>query len=207
MIVTGIEDCGSGKRKVFLDGQPAFVLYRGELSRCHIEKDQELPDEIYREIMDEILWKRIRMRCLYLLKNMDRTEYQLRTKLKQNFYPEELIGKVISWLKDLHYLDDARYAESYIRTHGETLSSMQLKQKLTQRGVPREVIQAAMEEQESPAEEELILRWVKKKKIDPFTCTPAEKQKLYAFLMRKGFSSSKVRKVLQSGSEMQDEYS
>ena len=92
MIVTEIEDCGSGKRKVYLDGQPAFVLYRGELSGCHIEKDQELPEAVYREIIDEILWKRIRMRCLYLLKSMDRTEYQLRTKLKQNFYPEELIG-------------------------------------------------------------------------------------------------------------------
>ena len=44
MIVTEIEDCGSGKRKVYLDGQPAFVLYRGELSLCHIEKDQELPE-------------------------------------------------------------------------------------------------------------------------------------------------------------------
>ncbi|MFQ9393879.1 MAG: hypothetical protein ACLR2E_06890 [Lachnospiraceae bacterium] len=44
-------------------------------------------------------------------------------------------------------------------------------------------------------------------KTDPSDCTPAEKQKLYAFLMRKGFSSSGVRKVLQSGSEMQNEYS
>ena len=87
MIVTEIEDCGSGKRKVYLDGQPAFVLYRGELSGCHIEKDQELPEAVYREIIDEILWKRIRMRCLYLLKSMDRTEYQLRTKLKQNSIP------------------------------------------------------------------------------------------------------------------------
>lgn len=94
------------------------MLYRGELSGCHIEKDQELPEAVYREIMDEILWKRIRMRCLYLLKSMDRTEYQLRTKLKQNFYPEELIDRVILWLENLHYLDDVRYAESYIRTHG-----------------------------------------------------------------------------------------
>ena len=207
MIVTEIEDCGSGKRKVYLDGQPAFVLYRGELSRCHIEKDQELPEAVYREIMDEILWKRIRMRCLYLLKSTDRTEYQLQTKLKQNLYPEELIKKVILWLKNLHYLDDAHYVESYIRTHGESLSPMQLKQKLTQRGVPRELIQEALEEQEGLTEEERILKWVKKKKIDLSDCTAAEKQKLYAFLMRKGFSFSKVRKVLQSGSEMQDEYS
>ena len=167
MIVTEIEDCGSGKRKVYLDGQPAFVLYRGELSLCHIEKDRELPEAVYREIMDEILWKRIRMRCLYLLKSMDRTEYQLRTKLKQNLYPEELIERVIRWLMDLHYLDDARYAENYIRTHGESLSAMQLKQKLTQRGVPREVLMQAMEEQEGPDEEVLIRKWVKKKKIDP----------------------------------------
>ena len=96
---------------------------------------------------------------------------------------------------------------SYIRTHGESLSTLQLKQKLTQRGVPRDVIQEALENQEGPDEEELIRKWVKKKKTDPSDCTPAEKQKLYAFLMRKGFSSSGVRKVLQSGSEMQNEYS
>ena len=167
MIVTEIEDCGSGKRKVYLDGQPAFVLYRGELSGCHIEKDQELPETVYREIMDEILWKRIRMRCLYLLKSMDRTEHQLRTKLKQNFYPEELIDRVILWLENLHYLDDVRYAESYIRTHGESLSTLQLKQKLTQRGVPRDVIQEALENREGPDEEELIRKWVKKKKKTP----------------------------------------
>ncbi len=37
--------------------------------------------------------------------------------------------------------------------------------------------------------------------------TAAEKQKLYAFLMRRGFSSSGVRRVLQGSSEMQNEYS
>ena len=44
MTVTQIEAMfGSGSRyRVYLDGQPAFVLYRGELSRYHIREGQPL---------------------------------------------------------------------------------------------------------------------------------------------------------------------
>lgn len=197
MIVTAIEDFGKGKQKVYLDGQLAFVLYRGELSRCHIEENRELSEENYKKIMEEILWKRIRERCLYLLKSMDRTEYQIRTKLHQSFYPEELIDRAMDWLKKLHYLDDARYAESYLRSQGEKRSRFQLQQDLVRKGVDKVLIKEAMDEMEECDEDVMIQKWIEKKRVDLNNCTPKDRQKLYGFLIRKGFSPSKVAQAIR----------
>lgn len=197
MIVTAIEDFGKGKQKVYIDRQLAFVLYRGELSGCHIQEQTELSEATYEKIMEEILWKRIRERCLYLLKSMDRTEYQLRVKLRQGFYPEELIDRVITWLKGLHYLDDTRYAECYLRSHAQTRSRLQLKQELAQRGVDSAIIKAALEEMDAPEEEVMIRKWVEKKRVNLSDCTDKDRQKLYGFLVRKGFSPSEVSRVLK----------
>ncbi len=50
---------------------------------------------------------------MHLLERMDRTEYQLRTKLKRNadIPTDSSIGYILwSMSKDLHYIDDVRYA-------------------------------------------------------------------------------------------------
>ena len=48
MTVTQTEAAGTGNRyRVYLDGQFAFVLYKGELSRYHIRPGRELePKEL-----------------------------------------------------------------------------------------------------------------------------------------------------------------
>lgn len=195
MIVTELTEFGKDKKKVYLDGQFAFVLYKGELSGCHIEEGQELPEEIYKKIMEEILWKRIRQRCLFLLKSMDRTEYQLRQKLRENGYPEELMDRAVNWLKELHYLDDVRYAEHYVRFHGEQKGRKLIQMELSQRGISREIIRTALEMEEGLDEEKAIRGWIQKKGIHLESATPKEKNRLYGFLLRKGFSSSKISKV------------
>lgn len=201
MIVTAIEDHGKTKKKVYLDGQFAFVLYNGELSGCHIMEQRELPEEVYERIMEEILWKRIRQRALFLLKDMDRTEYQLRQKLKGDLYPEKLIHRVVEWLYSYHYLDDERYAENYVRCHVEKKSRRQMVQDLLQKGVEKQIAEAAVDTQETPNEEVLIRKWIEKKKIDPENASTKDLQKLYGFLLRKGFSPSEVSRVLKGMEE------
>ena len=61
MLITAIESYGSKKAKVFLENEFAFVLYKGELSNYGITEQTDLPDEKYRELMDEVLRKRSRL--------------------------------------------------------------------------------------------------------------------------------------------------
>ena len=48
MVVTRVEAVTKTKYKVYVDGQFAFILYKGELSRFHIAEDQELSQEAMR---------------------------------------------------------------------------------------------------------------------------------------------------------------
>ena len=197
MIITNIEAVTKAKSRVYIDEQLAFVLYKGELSRYKIKKDEEISEETYREIIDEVLTKRAKIRCIYLLKSMDRTEYQLRTKLKQGGYPEEAVNTAIEYVKNLHYIDDNRYAQYYIEGRTGSKSKQQITQDLLRRGISKELIQSIYEQQEPEDETDQIRKWVEKKRVDLETADPKEINRLYGFLMRKGFQSSDISKVLR----------
>lgn len=68
MIVTALEPVGKTRVQVFLDGEKAFVLYRNEAYRMGIREGESLSEQAYAEIMQEILPKRARLRCMNILK-------------------------------------------------------------------------------------------------------------------------------------------
>ena len=70
MIVTRVEAVTKTKYKVYVDGQFAFILYKGELSRFHIAEDQELSQESYEKIRTEVILKRAKLRAMHLLNDM-----------------------------------------------------------------------------------------------------------------------------------------
>ena len=70
MIVTGIEEQTKTKFKVYLDGTFAFVLYKGELKRFGIKQGENLAQENYEKIQNEVLLKRAKKRAMHLLEDM-----------------------------------------------------------------------------------------------------------------------------------------
>ena len=96
MTVTKIEPVTKTRYKVYVDGQFAFVLYKGELSRYHIAEDSELEEKTYQSIRKEIILKRAKLRAMHLLNDMGRTESQLRTKLLRNDYPSDIVEEAIA---------------------------------------------------------------------------------------------------------------
>ena len=58
MQITDIKSVSKTKFKVYLDGQFAFTLYKGELFRYRIQEDGELSEEVYQEIREKVVLKR-----------------------------------------------------------------------------------------------------------------------------------------------------
>ncbi len=106
MTVTEIVPVDKRRSKVILDDDFTLVLYRGELKRYFIEEGSEISEEVYQEIVKEILYKRARERVLFLLKSSDKTEQELRRKLKEGFYPQEVIDYAIHFLKEHRFIND-----------------------------------------------------------------------------------------------------
>ena len=119
MEVTKTEALTKTKYKVELDGEFAFVLYKGELSRFGIAEGAKLPEETVEKIRTEIILKRAKLRAMHLLEDMDRTEGELHRKLVQGMYPEDIAGAAIAYVKSFGYLDDARYAQNFILSRKE----------------------------------------------------------------------------------------
>jgi regulatory protein len=208
MYILEIKQTGTAKNKykVCLEGGADFVLYKRELSKLHIEAGQDLPEELYEQILKEIQIPRAKKRAMHLLEKMDRTEQQLRTKLREAGYASEAIEDAISYVKSYHYIDDERYARTYIRIHQQSKSKQRLKMDLLKKGIDKEVIDLALEEEFEQSEEEMILQLLKKKHYDPSTADQKERNKMYRFLMQRGFRSSDISHVIGQLESYGEEY-
>ena len=73
MTVTRIEELSRSRCKIYLEDSFAFVLYKGELRLYGVREQEELSEESYREIMQEVLPKRATLRCMNLLQSRRET--------------------------------------------------------------------------------------------------------------------------------------
>lgn len=199
MTVTEIEPCTKTKFKVYLDGKFAFVLYKGELSRYRIEKGGEIESITAEKIRTEVVLKRAKLRAMHLLGDMDRTEAVLREKLRQGGYTQEIIDRAIEYVKSFGYLDDARYAENFVRSRQKSKSRKEIRAVLLQKGVSSDLIENAFENcSDEGGEQEAVRVLMRKKKFNPKTADDRDKQKIYAYLTRKGFGYETIRQVIQN---------
>jgi regulatory protein len=201
MLVIDIEEISKSKVKVSTDSGAAFSLYKSELRTYGIAKDREISEETYLTLMDEVLVKRAKLRCMNLLKSRDYTRHQLEDKLKSNCYPKEVIDKAIAYVMSYGYVDDLRYAVSYIGYKSASKSSKQIKNELMRKGISKDDIEAAFMQCSDTGnitdETKLIERLLEKKKFDKKTATYEDKQKIIGFLYRKGFSLDMIYKAVE----------
>ncbi|MGN0341314.1 MAG: regulatory protein RecX [Roseburia sp.] len=175
-----------------MDNGTYLILYTGELRKYGLQEGARLPEEQYRELYYDVFGKRVKKRALALLEKMDRSEKNLRDKLRQNDYPEDLIEEAIAYTKQYHYIDDARYAEQYVACRQGEKSTLQLRQELMRKGIDRAVIDQVMEEGYVSDDREKIIAFLKKRGYDPEKADRSGQQKIYASLMRKGFRSEDI---------------
>ena len=200
MIVTDIVDITKSRSRIYLDGEFAFVLYKGELRFYHIAIGAKVTEEDYEEILRTLLPKRAKKRCLMLLQKKDYTEEELRRKLREGEYPASCIDEAIEYVKGYHYVDDFRYCMSYISCYGGRCSRQQMVSRLLAKGVAKDCILRAYEEcmdkGEVSSEEELIYAVLDKKHFDISTANYKARQKMYRHLLYKGFSADCVSRIL-----------
>ena len=196
MIVTGIEAVTKKKYKVELDGQLAFVLYKGELARYCLDLDKELKKEQYDEIMNKVL-KRAKQYLLHLLTKMDRTECELETKLRRAYYPDEIIEQAIAYVKSYGYVDDESYARRYLQNYEGRLSFRQIKWKLSSKGIPKNILEELTEMRTNHDERELVEAYIQKKIKGKSQLDEKELKKVADFLYRKGIENTDIWDALK----------
>lgn len=199
--VNNYEALSKGRYRVAFDNGVSCILYRSEAAQLSIEVQCSLTDENYDYLINEIVGKRAKKRAMHILEQMDRTEHQLREKLAKGEYPQECIDSAVEYVKKYRYLDDERFASSYVRYHQEKLSRQQLSVKLSQKGVNKDIIAEALEMEYEADDGEKIRNLLSKRHFDPDNTDRQENNKIYQYILRRGFKSSDILKEMRVFSE------
>lgn len=200
MIVSQMTALTRGRYRVVMEDETAFVLYRGELAKLNIREGGEVSEETLRKIREEILLLRAKKRVLNLLQRKDYTSAALREKLREGSYPEACIEEAVAYAASYGYVDDARYAEDFIRYHLEKKGRIRIEQDLMKKGISRELIDDVFERLAAEGtvqdEERMIKDLLQKKNFNEKAATRQEKQRMYAFLYRRGFHTEAINNAL-----------
>jgi regulatory protein len=202
MIVTNLIELNKSRTKVYIDNEFAFVLYKGELRLYHIKEGSPVLKEDYEKILTEVLPKRAKLRAMNLLMKKEYTVQELRKKLQNGDYPENIIDEALEYVASFRYIDDLRYATDYITAHEDSRSRRRIEQDLMKKGISKAVLEQAWDNWRdnggSQNEAAMIKTLLDKRHYDPESADIKEQQKTYAFLMRKGFSADNIRKTMKA---------
>lgn len=112
-----------------------------------------------------------------------KTKYEVKQKLIKIGYSQDVIDMVISYLLDIGYIDDYDYVESYIRQNERFLkySIFEIKQKLLQKGIKKDIIEEKMSVLEDSGYDKKILE-----KLMNGKCKDMEPLKQKQYLYRRG---------------------
>ena len=205
-VITSIEELDKSRVKVYIDEQFAFVLYKGELRSMGLKQNSAITEHQLFQITSEILPKRAKKRAMNLLQKRQYTEKQLRDKLKQGLYQEEVIDDAVEYVKSFHYIDDLRFASDYILYYSEYRSRGRIENDLIKKGIDRDVIlkaYALTEEKDNLTDEQdLIRKELEKKHFCIDEADFAQKQKIIGYLYRNGFRLENIRNVIDVVDEL-----
>lgn len=196
MYIVKVETVNTKKSRITFDNGIECICFRSEIRKFALEEGEEIGQAEYEELMNDYIGKRAKKKAMDLLIRSDKTEKELRDKLKRECFPEDIIEDTIAYLHSYHYINEENYLETYIQYRGKGKSRICLKQELKRKGFESEIIEQYLDEYYNEREE--LHQLVKKKMSGVGELTQKKKEMLCMQLYRKGFSVSDIRKEIDS---------
>lgn len=144
--------------------------------------------------------KNARRKAMRLLEHMDRTERGLTEKLTQAGFSPEAVSDALEYVKSYGYIDDSRYARTYIAYRMDSKSRQKILQELAGKGVDRQTALEAWEEEagiHQPDETELLKKTIEKKYKPGTALDDGQMRRLCGYLARRGFRQGDIFRVLE----------
>jgi regulatory protein len=184
----------SNRIAVHLDGVFAFELASGVARQAGLRIGDMLSKETQDRLAEDDARHRARERAVRLLALRDRSEREVEVGLQTSGFDPAVISDTVSWLRDLGYLDDERFA---VRYAAEKLRAgwgkRRVKTELLRKGLERTLVEAALDGEgvNAPAAAEGVeslvalahKRFGKQFRLDP----EGAERRLAGFLARRGY--------------------
>lgn len=134
--------------------------------------------------------------ALYLLSHREHSKKELVNKLSAKGNAQEEINSIILRLEDMNYLNDARFAEIFVRSRiSKPLGKNRILQELIQNGIGSEEAKQTIADANADWFE--LAKQLKERRFGEETCTDyKEKAKQSRYLQYRGFDFDQIKYAL-----------
>jgi len=203
-IITGLEPIKRKKGwfELYVKGKPPFYIDEETVYKNSLKVGNILSESRLKQIKDQADKAWLKYRAQQILSRRMVSEKELRQKLAAERKPPMIRDEVLTQLKQYGYIDDLKFACSYIRSQISRggKSRLYLKNKLYQKGIDTEISESALDIELANYDENSIVLELARKKLKSLKgATPLKaKQKLAAFLRGRGFGWDSINKAVSS---------
>lgn len=185
---------------IFIDGSFAFGLYEDSVLKYGLRSGDELNEKKIIEMREFDEFGYGKKAAYSFLAYKPRSKKDLVKKLKQKKVSDKIIDDIIELLEKQKYLNDEIYARNYLedKLNSKPIGKRLAKMKLLEKGIDKELIESAINENYSADKEfELAAKLMEKyeKKVK-FKDQTDKKNKCYRYLISKGFDYETAGRVL-----------
>ena len=196
MLITQLEKDKKHLTRISFSDGSEILLDTDICAENSLYADMGIDLEALKELKFQSDYKRAKSRALWYLDRMDYTEKSLHDKLCKAGDNKKAIAAVMANLTEFSMIDDRRFAERYAeRLMEANVSKREALNKMYQKGVPTELAKEVLEEFDT--DEESRLAELIQRKYENKLTTENGAQKVFAALVRKGFSFSAVKSALK----------
>jgi len=138
--------------------------------------------------------------ALRILNYRFNSEHELRRKLAAKDFDGETIDATIARLREEKWLDDARFAEAFVRTRmRKRIGRLRIRRELIAAGVDDETAAGALRNnRDDEGEREAALAIARKRAARLDLSKPQGRSKLTAYLLAQGYDMALVREVVRA---------
>ena len=137
-------------------------------------------------------------KAVSLLASRARTEKEIVSALRQNAYPEQTIARVMARLHDEGYINDAAFAGQWVSARtAKGMGARRIRQELRLKGVSQSDIDEALNSVDEEETMDAAVQAAEKASRGRDPSDPADRQKIIAALVRRGYDFSTAKTALQ----------
>lgn len=190
MLVTDIRRIDDKRYCLYIDYEPYASVYSSDIRRLGAEPGADIDRGDLEDFRREYLYKRAMNKAVGSIKFSDKCEHDIRQKLRELYYDDEIIDTTVEKLISYGYIDDFRYACGYIRRHASRKSMSIVRRELDAKHIDGAVIEEAELECQLPDECDTIRRILDRRyTTDELT---DKREKVLSYMYSKGFNTKKV---------------
>lgn len=184
--------------KVYLENDEEHDLSIEQIVKYKIKENTEIDYDKFKEILFEDNKREAFNKALDIISFKDNTTYEIRNKLYKKGYDDIIISDVLEKLKEYNFIDDNKYAQSYVNScltykkYGKNKIIYMLKQK----GISSSIISNLNFNNDLEFETAKNVFYKKLSSLDKYD-NNKKKEKLYRHLSSKGYSSEVIMKLLK----------